>query len=186
LSRHAQQPDIYVTTWIGTKDTIRPDVSMVGVMDADALTRRPDFRAAENSYRALVEMSEWAGPAGEGGRLVIQTSEPRHHALQALVRADYRFFLERELEQRGELSYPPFSELIRVEVSGVQADAAVTEVRALAERHGARCLGPIRIASGARQLLLKCRDAGPVAEDLRVILARATPERRLRVDVDPR
>jgi primosomal protein N' (replication factor Y) len=67
-------------------------VGLVGVLDADALIRRPDFRAAELAYQALVEMAEWAGPAHEGGRLLIQTDEVGHHALQAIARNDHSFF----------------------------------------------------------------------------------------------
>ena len=48
-------------------------------------------------------MSTWAGPASEGGRLVVQTAEPGHHSIQAVVRGDYSFFLEREVEHRREL-----------------------------------------------------------------------------------
>ncbi|HEV3472575.1 MAG TPA: hypothetical protein VG408_05140, partial [Actinomycetota bacterium] len=71
--------DVYVTTWIGTKPELRPDVSLVGVLDADWLIRRPDFRSSESAYQALVEMAEWAGPASNGGRLVVQSSDPSHH-----------------------------------------------------------------------------------------------------------
>jgi primosomal protein N' (replication factor Y) len=185
-----REPDVYVTTWVGTKPALRPDVSVVAVLDADALIRRPDFRAAESAYRALVAMAEWAGPASDGGRLLVQCSEPGHHALQAIARADYGFWLRRELGARAELAYPPFSELIALTARGPRrAEIAVDAVRACVAA-GARVLGPAPTAPGlgepALEALVKCVDATEVADGLRGILARVPPGNSLRVDVDPR
>ena len=184
-------PDIYVTTWIGTKPALRPDVSLVGVLNADALIRKPDFRAAESGYQALAAMSEWAGPADSGGRLVIQSAEPLHHAVQAVVRADHDFFLERELEHRRELGYPPFAELVKVTASG-SSRGAIEAAAEVARDLGGQVLGPIDVRAGdgttadrAREILIKCTDAMPIAEGLRPLLA-AAPAGALNVDVDPR
>ncbi|MDQ4028026.1 MAG: primosomal protein N' [Actinomycetota bacterium] len=185
------EADIYLTTWIGTKAALRPDVTLVGVLDADALIRRPDWHSAERAYQALAEMAEWAGPADSGGRLLIQTSEPGHHAVQAVARADYRFFLEREVEARRELGYPPFSELIRVTIWGPEEAAAVERLRAEVASQGVRVLGPMTVRRApsrhsAKELLLKCPSAGAmsaVLKDLVVSLPRGTT---VRVDTDPR
>ena len=187
----ARSAEIYVTTWIGTKEALRPEVGLVGILNADALIRRPDFRAAETAYQVLSEMAEWAGPARDGGRLLIQTSEPSHHALQAIVRADYRFFLDRELPLREELGYPPFSELIRAVAVGPRADEVIREA-ADACRPDTRVLGPMaarvdgRRDPNAREILVKCPDALIVAERLRDILAAVPAGNRLTIDVDPR
>jgi primosomal protein N' (replication factor Y) len=189
----ASDADLYVTTWIGTKPAIRPEVSLVAVLDADALIRMPDFRAAENAYRALVEMCEWAGPADSGGRLLIQTAAPSHHAIQAVSRADYGFFLERELQQRRELAYPPFAELVKVRASGSGYPELLNEVARGCHDLGARVLGPIEVRGGpgheggsAAEVLVKHPDAERVAEYLRGILPKVPAGTRLRVDVDPR
>ena len=186
LEAPSEPPDIYVTTWIGTKPAIRPEVSLVGVLDADALIRRPEFRAAENAYHALAAMAEWAGPAGTGGRLVLQSSEPGHHSVQAVVRADYSYFLERELEFREELGYPPFAELVRVRAAPEQADSLTAAIDA-ARGVGGRVLGPALARRGGRdaqEILIKCSDAEVVADKLRdVVVASAGA---LSVDVDPR
>lgn len=185
--------DIYVTTWIGTKPEVRPAVSLVGVLDADALVRKADFRAAENAYHAFSEMAAWAGPAERGGRLVIQSTEPAHHAIQAVVRGDYDFFLERELAHRSELGYPPYSELVKVDAAGPVRDELIRRAAEVCRSHGATVLGPITVraagsagAGGERlEILAKCPKAQPVARDLRDILASASRHDRLRVDVDP-
>jgi primosomal protein N' len=181
--------DIYVTTWIGTKAAIRPEVSLVGVVDADAMIRRPDFRAGENAYQAMVDMAEWAGPAAQGGRLFIQTDEAAHHCLQAIARADYSFFLERELRIREELSYPPFSSLIKVASYGDARLELADQVVAAARAAGARALGPIEVGFGddkRLELLLKCADVDAVTPSLRDIVTRVPSGSRLRIDVDPR
>ena len=122
---------------------------------------------------------------------MIQTSEPAHHAIQAIARADYRFFLERELPLREELGYPPFSELIEAVATGPQADGLIRAV-ADACKGDARVLGPMaarvdgRRDPNARQILAKCSDAGRVAERLRDILAAVPAGNRLTIDVDPR
>jgi primosomal protein N' (replication factor Y) len=184
---------IYVTTWIGTKEALRPDVRLVGVLDADSLIRRPDFRSAETAYQALWEMAAWAGPGADDGRLLIQTADPGHHAIQAVVRADHAFFVERELEARRELGYPPFSELVRVRAMGDAREGWIGRAAAAASEAGGRVMGPIttRVRSGsgqteAREILVKCLEAQPVAERLRDILASTPVGVRLQVDVDPR
>ena len=182
------EADIYVTTWIGTKEAIRPDVGLVGVLDADALIRRPDFRSGELAYQALVEMAEWAGPAHEGGRLVVQTDEVGHHALQAIARSDYSFFLDRELAARQDLGYPPFSELIKVQVVGSDRDEVTARVVAAGRGGGARVLGPIEAGLDEKrlELLLKCPSAEAIVPGLRELMADVPAGTRLRVDVDPR
>jgi len=191
---------IYLTTWFGTKPELRPPVSLVGVLDADVLIRKPDFKAAEQAHQALVEMSAWAGPASNGGRLVIQTNEPNHHAVQAVVRGDYDFFAERELEQRRELGYPPFKELVKISVAGDGADDLSGRIAAHLRELPVRVLGPIdaRFPTGSRgaggsgepiagrQLLVKCDSAQEVAARLRDILRDIPRSTRLRVDADPR
>lgn len=188
------EADIYVTTWIGTKPEIRPDVKLVGVLDADWLIRRPDLRAAERGYHALAAMAAWAGASQNGGRLVVQTVEPNHHSIQAVVRGDHGFFCDREAEQRRELGYPPFSELVKVRAEGDEARQTLEEVRAGLTGEDL-LLGPIEVslptparpdAPKALEVLIKTQDAQRVASMLRVILPRVKPGTRLRVDVDPR
>ena len=180
--------EVYVTTWIGTKPELRPDVSLVGVLDADWLIRRPDLRSAETAHQALVEMAEWAGPADGGGRLVIQTSDPGHHAIQAVVRGDYDFFLERELEIRKELLYPPYAELVRILATGPAAAETLSSIAAQLRSDSVRVLGPVGAPPPRRgsQALLKCHDARAVAIRLRDILPTIPRDVRVSVDVDPR
>lgn len=180
--------DVYVTTWIGTKPELRPDVSLVGVLDADWLIRRPDFRSTETAHQALVEMAEWAGPAEAGGRLVIQTLDAAHYSIQAVVRGDYEFFLERELEIRRELSYPPYTELVKLTGAGPGSAEVLGSIVGDLRDASVRVLGPVRVPPpvGGVRALLKCEDAQTVALRLRDILPSIPRGVRISVDVDPR
>jgi primosomal protein N' len=109
-----------------------------------------------------------------------------------VARGDYEFFLRREMEQRAELGYPPFCELVKVTATGTQRAMLIERAASAGREAGATVLGPIELAAGERpdeardlELLMKCRDAQRVAEALRVILAQMPPG-RVRVDVDPR
>lgn len=188
--------DVYVTTWVGTKPTLRPEVGLVGVLNADALIRRAEFRSAESAYQALSEMAHWAGPASEEGRLIIQSSDPGHHAVQAVVRADHEYFARRELEARREAGYPPWQELIKITASGSQAEAimraAADIARGLISAPRGSVLGPIPVHRSTPEgptvdleILVKCPDATAVAEGFRELLG-ATPPGRLKIDTDPR
>lgn len=182
--------DIYVTTWIGTKAALRPAVSLVGVLDADTLIRRPHMRAAEDAYLALSELARWAGPAAEGGRLLIQTREPSHHAVQSVVRGDPWYFIEREEPIRKELDYPPFFGAVKVRVRGQRVQPVLDRVTEVAESAGAKVLGPVTVTTreGAevQELMLKCPDTHEVASALRVILPDVPRGTTLWIDVDPR
>lgn len=94
-----------------------PPAGLVGVLYADAGLHMPDFRAAEHAYHALQDAVALARADGTG-RVLIQTYFPDHHAIQAVVRHDESVFNEPELAFRRALHYPPFSHLVRLDVSG--------------------------------------------------------------------
>jgi primosomal protein N' (replication factor Y) len=98
----------------------QPQVPTAGLVIAtypDAGFHLPDFRSAEHTYRALLEAMALARTDGNG-RFIIQTYLPHHHAIQAISRHDSSIFIGPELAYRQMLQYPPFSHLIRLDVSG--------------------------------------------------------------------
>ena len=148
---------------------------VVVIPDADAMLLRPGYDAAEDALRLWFAVARWTP------RVVLQTREPNHHAVQALVRWDAQGFWERELEAREALRFPPAAALIRLRA--VDAPSAVSvgdQVRAALA--GEEVLGPD--LHGA--VLVK-------TDDLRGTLARLDALRedwgqrdvKVRVDVDP-
>jgi primosomal protein N' (replication factor Y) len=112
-------------TWdilIGTQALFQrepfPRRGLVGILQADSGLHVPDFRAAERTYQLLDKAVRVARPASEGGRVILQTRLPSHHAVQAILSANPRLFYDEELAARRQLNYPPICHLAALSVSG--------------------------------------------------------------------
>jgi primosomal protein N' (replication factor Y) len=121
---HAREIDILVGTQMVTKGHDLPNVTLVGVVNADAALSMPDFRASERGFQLLVQVAGRAGRHDKPGRVLVQTRQPQHIAVQCAANHDVRSFLARELADRREVGYPPFSRLVLVRVEAVDEDAA--------------------------------------------------------------
>ncbi len=143
---HAREIDVLVGTQMVTKGHDLPHVTLVGVLNADAALGMPDFRAAERAFHLLVQVAGRAGRGERPGRVLIQTRQPEHRALQLAVRHDVDGFIEAELVDRRELGYPPYTHLALVRVDAVVEAEAAREAARLAELAravgGAEVLGP--------------------------------------------
>jgi len=128
-----------------------PNVTLVGVINADIALHLPDFRAAERTFHLLVQVAGRTGRGPKGGRVVVQTFNPDHAAIKAAVRHDYQTFAAQELPHREMLAYPPFASMLRLVIRGEKetatrefADALGEQLSAALKRHEAeaRVLGP--------------------------------------------
>jgi primosomal protein N' (replication factor Y) len=99
-----------------------PNVTLVGVVNADTGLHLPDFRAAERTFQLLAQVAGRTGRGDKGGRVLVQTLNPHHPAIEFASRHDYEGFARMELEARKALSYPPFGELARIIIRGDQQD----------------------------------------------------------------
>ncbi len=95
-----------------------PNVTLVGVINADLALHLPDFRAAERTFQLLAQVAGRAGRGDRGGRVLVQTFTPDHPAIQAACRHDFLTFAQGELASRGAYRYPPFTDLIRLIIRG--------------------------------------------------------------------
>ncbi len=181
-----------------------PEVTLVGIVNADTALNLPDFRAAERTYQLLMQVSGRAGRGGIPGRVIVQTYAPESPAVQAAQAADLEAFYQAELAERQELGYPPHRALINLILSGpVEAEVAGAAGRLagmLADAEGvAQAVGPApaplaRIKNRFRwHIMLKCADAAAAKSWLsarrRDMLALCGAEGRsglrLLIDVDP-
>ncbi len=123
---------------VGTQLLLREDapcaVGLVGVVQADTGLSLPDFRAAERAYHLLAGARALALPASDGGRMIVQTYLPSHHAIQAVVQGDETIFTSEELAHRTALGYPPAVHLIALHVSGNQEQLVEKAARAWVAR----------------------------------------------------
>lgn len=120
------QTQILLGTKMVAKGLDFPNVTLVGVLQADAELNIPDFRANERTFQLL---SQAAGRAGRGsltGEVILQAYDADNKILQAVVNHDYRAMYESELAIRKEMLYPPFSRLVRLIFTG-EDDEAVQE-----------------------------------------------------------
>ena len=152
-----------------------PDVTVVGVLNADTALHHPDFRASEKCFNLLAQVSGRAGRSCKGGRVVVQTWMPNHPAIQAAASHDYVRFANTELIERKEFGYPPFGAVIRVRWEA--SDTAKVEAMV---RSGIELLGKIP-APGCTLL----GPAPPPVEKLkgkvrRQIILKASPPEALR------
>ncbi len=126
--------DLLVGTGLVTKGLDIPNVTLVGVVSADVALNLPDERAAERTYQLLAQAAGRAGRGERPGRAIIQTYQPDHPAIQAVVRGDPAAFYDAELELRRRFGSPPFGRLVKLTVGLPDRDAARAEAEAMALR----------------------------------------------------
>jgi len=146
----ASECAVLVGTQMIAKGLDFPEVTLVGVVNADTTLKMPDFRAAERTYDLLEQVAGRAGRGKRTGEVIVQTYWAGHPAIQAVARHDRDLFLAAEEADRKEGSYPPFSRLANVTIWGRDAVAVrrtseelAAQVRALVDgRSGWEVLGP--------------------------------------------
>ncbi len=191
---------VLVGTQMVAKGHDFPDVVLSVVLDADATLRFPDFRAEERTFALVSQLAGRSGRGERGGRVLVQTLAPEAAAIRHAAAHDAQGFLAGELERRRALRYPPFSHLIRIELTAAEAGRA----QAVSERvrralegglpAGTELLGPaprFRLRGRhRRQLLLKAEQRAEAVSAVRGAVEELVKGRELRgstisVDVDP-
>ena len=119
----AGEVDILLGTQMIAKGLDFPNVTLVGVVDADVGINLPDFRASERCFQLLSQVSGRAGRGAKGGKVLIQTRLPNHHAVRYAVAHDYVSFVHDELQGRADPPYPPNVRLANIVFSGLVEDA---------------------------------------------------------------
>jgi primosomal protein N' (replication factor Y) len=181
-----------------------PNVTLVGVVDADVGINLPDFRASERSYQLLSQVAGRAGRGPKGGEVIIQTRVPSHHAVRYAVAHDYHAFVRKELEGREKPIYPPFIRIANVVFSGtIEAATAQLALDGAAWLHRLvrRMEGDVQIVGPAPcavdrikrrwrwHLLLKAASAGELTRMARYFAERfpipKSGDLRVTIDRDP-
>jgi primosomal protein N' (replication factor Y) len=179
-----------------------PNVTLVGVINADTALHLPDFRAAERTFQLVTQVAGRTGRGPKGGRVLVQTFSPDHPAILAAVHHDYAAFAAGELPIRQMLRYPPFSAMIRLVVRGPVEAVAAEFSRFVAGRleaalkegeADARVLGPAPcpFARLRGKYRFQIQTQGADGERLRAAVAAATADLeppddvQWIVDVDP-
>lgn len=192
-------PAVLLGTQMIAKGLDFPDVTLVGVLNADTSMHVPDFRATERTYQLLEQVAGRAGRGPKGGVVVIQTYWPGHPAVEAVRLRDASVLYEREREDRRMLGYPPYMRIANIGFSGTNARDVAASADGYAHALRAGCarewtvLGPspapiVRIKGRWRwHIVVKAPPGSDMSAVLASIDEQATvPEGVVRsIDVDP-
>lgn len=95
-----------------------PNVTLVGVIDADTLLHQPDLRSAERTFQLISQVAGRTGRSSRGGRVLVQTASPAQYSIVSASKHDYLGFVMQELQHRKALTVPPFSQMARIILRG--------------------------------------------------------------------
>jgi primosomal protein N' (replication factor Y) (superfamily II helicase) len=189
--------DIVIGTQLIAKGHHFPKLNLVGIVDADLGLGSGDPRAAERTFQLLHQVLGRAGRGAVRGRGLIQTHQPQHPVMQALIAGDREAFYDAEIAARERGMFPPFGRLASLIVSGSDragAELFARRLAAAAPADAARVLGPaeapIAVIRGRHRfrLLVKAKRSFPMADYLRHWLAQVgkpAGQVRIEIDVDP-
>jgi primosomal protein N' (replication factor Y) (superfamily II helicase) len=190
---------ILVGTQMVAKGLDIPDVTLVGIINCDGMLSLPDYHMNERAYQLITQVSGRAGRKDKEGRVVIQTYRPESGLIRHSMDEDYESFYAQELAARKELSYPPFTSLANIVISGLDEKAVAGEAKKILDKIKRDIKMNIEILGPApapfyrinrywrRHILLKTREieklTGLLGESLKSY--RKNKDIRLIIDVDP-
>ena len=196
------EADILVGTQILTKGFDFGGVTTVGILNADNLLSTPDFRASERAFQLMMQVAGRAGRRNDRGRVVIQTSQPKHPVIRYVASGDYHAMACAELHERETFCYPPYAHLIRLLLShedyALLRYASHALAEALRKRFGARVMGPVSATvemlrgEHRSEIMLKIESGASLAKARRLLREAMTvleddakyKSVKLKVDVD--
>lgn len=143
----AHEADILLGTQMIAKGLDFPDVTLVGVLNADTSLSLPDYRSSERTFQLLTQVSGRAGRADKTGQVVIQTYNPEHYAIQLACRQDYEQFFFYEMNLRHLNNSPPYYYTIKITVSAKSEAEAAKESFAI-KKGLDQCLSPQALVLG--------------------------------------
>ena len=166
--------DILIGTQMITKGHHFPNVTLVGVVYADLSLHIPDFRSSERTFQLLTQVAGRAGRGKVPGTVIVQAHNPDHYVFDHVEQHDYNGFFEKELGLRQQLNYPPFTQLVALEIESETEPEGETAIHHLKE-----------FLSEVRSPIGRCRIAGSFAccdvsdqQPLPLALDSAIPEKR--------
>lgn len=207
LSRFASgEADILIGTQMVSKGLDFDNVTLVGVLNADAAMYSDDFRGAETTFSQVTQVIGRAGRRNVRGRALIQTASPHSQIISQCIEGDYEKFYESEIELRRALIYPPFCDLAFLTVSSPMEETANALIytlddiikRKLSENRDIKVviLGPAppsvsKVNNKYRmRIILKCRNTKKFRDFLRGVIFDFSKEKkgakaRLGVEINP-
>ncbi len=189
--------DLLIGTQMLTKGIDIAGVTLVGVVAADGLLNLSDYRASERAFQTLTQVAGRAGRGDNPGRVIIQTYSTESPVIEAVLKHNYEGFVEQELEQRKDLNYPPYGNLIVIKMTGLEQMLVQQTANIITEKLrkldlNCEILGPapasiMRISERYRwQILLKFPEPLPKnLFNIKELRSSCPASISLTIDVDP-
>ncbi|MBP4091069.1 primosomal protein N' [Enterococcus faecalis] len=128
------QADILLGTQMIAKGLDFPNVTLVGVLNADTALNLPDFRSSERTFQLLTQVSGRAGRAEKPGEVIIQSFNPEHYAIQLAKAQDYEDFYTKEMYIRHRGDYPPYYFTVQITASHPEENEAAKQMFQIATK----------------------------------------------------
>ena len=195
------EADILLGTQMIAKGLDFPNVTLVGVLNADTALNLPDFRAAEKTFQLLTQVSGRAGRGTKPGEVVIQSFNPQHYAIELAQQQNYEAFYRREMLMRHQGNYPPYYFTVQIVASHEEENQAAKKMYQIAQAlkgslsAASIILGPtpkavMRVKNRYYyQLVVKYKNEPGLQAELKQVLADSQKEMqqglRIAIDVEP-
>ncbi len=172
--------DILIGTQMVTKGLDFNNVYLVGILDADMLMNRPDFRAYERSYQLMSQVSGRAGRLEKQGKVIIQTGDPDHWLIQLVSEHDYKGFYDNEIIERENFNYPPFYKLISLTLK--HKNLNLVEVAAKELATSLRIVFKERVIGPEFPLIQKIKNR--YLKEIKLKIERTAPEQKVKEKIN--
>ncbi len=129
----SKEADILVGTQMIAKGHDFPSVTLVGILDADMSLHFSDYRSGERTFQLLTQVAGRSGRANDTGKVVLQTYAPENLVLRQAINYDYEGLYEHEISLRKATSFPPFTDIIRILISGENQEETLRVTKAIYE-----------------------------------------------------
>ena len=187
--------DILIGTQMIAKGLDYPDVTLVGILNADAGLMHQDYNSAKLTFDLLMQASGRSGRADDTGKVIIQAFNVDHYALKAVVSHDYTYFYNIEMGYRSKTGYPPYSHIIEIIISDYNVERAEKSIGYIYERIASlpfKSYKPYELPKIQKQhryrILLLDKDLIKILDSVHEVVDEylsGSNMSRLKVDVDP-
>jgi primosomal protein N' (replication factor Y) len=171
--------DVLIGTQMVTKGLDFDHVSLVGILDADMLLNRPDFRAYERAFQLMSQVAGRAGRKEKQGKVVIQSAQAEHWVLERVMAHDFKGFFEVEIEERERFFYPPFYKIVQLTLKHEKEEVVSEGAQFLADQLRSvfkeRVLGP--------EFPLIKRIQNKYLKEIKLKIERGAPDKKVKAKI---
>lgn len=154
--------DVLIGTQMVAKGLDIPNVTLVGVINADASLFHSDYRSSERTFQLLTQVAGRAGRAEKAGHVVVQTNAPEHRAIKLCINHDYKAFYKLEIADRMRTLFPPFAIFIRALFVSLDEEKADAASQRFAEGVSEAILNRLHSFNAENQLIFVIPGAAPI------------------------